>query len=94
MGDAMIMFGISSVFTVVTAIFWRWVTALSNARDKDGTKIDELTAEVAALKAEVYRDYQSKSESHRDNAQIIDMLKELQSNVTRLGDKIDRKADK
>lgn len=90
----MIMFAISSVFTVVTAIFWRWVTALSSARDKDGQKIDALTAEVASLKAEVYRDYQSKSESHRDNAQIIDMLKEIQSNVTRLGDKIDQKADK
>lgn len=94
MSDALIMFGISSVFTVVTAIFWRWVTALSNARDKDGAKIDELTSEVASLKAEVYRDYQSKSESHRDNAQIIDMLREIKNDVTRLGDKMDQKADK
>jgi hypothetical protein len=94
MGDAMIMFGISSVFTVVTAIFWRWVTALSSARDKDSAKIDALTGELALLKAEVYRDYQSKSESHRDNAQIIDMLQEIKTNVTRLGDKIDQKADK
>lgn len=94
MGDAMIMFAISSVFTVVTAIFWRWVTALSSARDKDSAKIDALTGELASLKAEVYRDYQSKSESHRDNAQIIDMLQEIKTNVTRLGDKIDQKADK
>lgn len=94
MTDAMVMFGISSIFTIVTAIFWRWVTALSSARDKDSTKIDDLTAEVADLKAEVYRDYQSKSESHRDNEQIIDMLREIKNNVTRLGDKMDKKADK
>lgn len=94
MGDAMIMFAISSVFTVVTAIFWRWVTALSSARDKDSAKIDSLVNEVSSLKAEVYRDYQSKSESHRDNAQIIDMLREIKQDVTRLGDKMDKKADK
>lgn len=94
MSDALIMFAISSVFTVVTAIFWRWVTAISSARDKDSAKIDELSSEVANLKAEVYRDYQSKDESRHDNAQILEMLREIKNNVTRLGDKMDKKADK
>ncbi len=94
MNEALVMFGISSVFTVVSAIFWRWVTTLSSARDKDVAKIESITVELSDLKAEIYRDYQSKSESHRDNEQIIDMLREIKTNVTRLGDKMDKKADK
>lgn len=94
MNDAIIMFGISSIFTVVTAIFWRWVAALSSARDKDSAKIESLTEVVLTLRAEVYRDYQSKDGSHRDNSQIIDMLREIKNDVTRLGDKMDKKADK
>lgn len=94
MSDAIMMFGLTSVVGLISAIFWRWVAALSQSRDKDSEKIASLTTEVADLKAEVYRDYQSKTESHRDNAQIMDMLREIKDNVTRLGDKMDKKADK
>ncbi len=94
MTDTLIMFGLATVVTLVSTVFWRWVSSISQVQDKNGSQIDAVAADVAALKAEVYRDYQSKSESHRDNAQIIDMLREIKNDVTRLGDKMDKKADK
>lgn len=94
MTDTLIMFGLATVVTLVSTVFWRWVSSISQVQEKNGSQIDTVAADVAALKAEVYRDYQSKSESHRDNAQIIDMLREIKTDVTRLGDKMDKKADK
>lgn len=94
MTDNLIMFGLATIVTLVTTVFWRWVSSISQIQDKNGNQIEDVAADVASLKAEVYRDYQSKSESHRDNEQIIDMLKEIKNNVTRLGDKMDKKADK
>ena len=94
MNETLIMFGLATVVTLVSTVFWRWVSSISQVQDKNSAQIDEVAADVAALKAEVYRDYQSKSESHRDNEKIIDMLREIKNDVTRLGDKMDKKADK
>lgn len=94
MTDTLIMFALATIVTLISTVFWRWVSSISQVQDKNSTQIDAVADDVAALKAEVYRDYQSKSESHRDNAQIIDMLREIKNDVTRLGDKMDKKADK
>lgn len=94
MTDAMIMFSLATVVTLISTVFWRWVSSISQVQDKNSATIDKVEADVASLKAEVYRDYQSKNESHRDNAQIMDMLREIKNDVTRLGDKMDKKADK
>ena len=94
MNETLIMFGLATAVTLVSTVFWRWVSSISQIQDKNGSQIDDVAADVAALKAEVYRDYQSKSESRHDNTQILDMLREIKTDVTRLGDKMDQKADK
>lgn len=94
MTDTLIMFALATVVTLVSTVFWRWVSSISQTQDKNGSQIDTVAADVAALKAEVYRDYQSKSESHRDSEQILGMLREIKNDVVRLGDKMDKKADK
>lgn len=94
MTDTLIMFALATVVTLVSTVFWRWVSSISQIQDKNSSQIDDVAADVAALKAEVYRDYQSKSESRHDNTQILDMLREIKTDVTRLGDKMDKKADK
>jgi len=94
MTDTLIMFGLATVVTLVSTVFWRWVSSISQVQEKNGSQIDTVAADVAALKAEVYRDYQSKSESHRDSEQILGMLREIKTDVVRLGDKMDKKADK
>ena len=94
MTDTLIMFALATVVTLVSTVFWRWVSSISQIQDKNGSQIDDVAADVAALKAEVYRDYQSKSESRHDNTQVLDMLREIKIDVTRLGDKMDKKADK
>lgn len=94
MTDTLIMFGLATVVTLVSTVFWRWVSSISQVQEKNGNQIDAVAADVAALKAEVYRDYQSKNESHRDSEQILGMLREIKADVSKLGDKIDKKADK
>lgn len=94
MTDTLIMFALATVVTLVSTVFWRWVSSISQTQDKNGTQIDTVAADVAALKAEVYRDYQSKNESRHDNEQILEMLREIKTNVSKLNDKLDRKADK
>ena len=94
MNDTLIMFGLTTVVTLVFTVFWRWVSSIGQIQEKNGNQIDTVAADVAALKAEVYRDYQSKSESHRDSEQILGMLREIKTDVVRLGDKMDKKADK
>ncbi len=94
MNETLIMFGLATVVTLVSTVFWRWVSSISQIQDKNSAQIDDVAAVVSALKAEVYRDYQSKNESRHDNTQILDMLREIKNDVTRLGDKMDKKADK
>ena len=94
MNETLIMFGLATVVTLVSTVFWRWVSSISQIQDKNSAQIDDVAAVVSALKAEVYRDYQSKDESRHDNTQILDMLREIKTDVTRLGDKMDKKADK
>lgn len=94
MTDNMIMLALGTVITFLTAVFWRWVSSIKNNSDKNTTQVEAVVSDVAALKAEVYRDYQSKNESRHDNGQILDMLREIKTDVVRLGDKMDKKADK
>ena len=94
MMDTLIMFALGTVVTLVSTVFWRWVSSISKVQEQNTTQITAVAADVAELKAEVYRDYQSKSESRHDNTQILDMLREIKNDVTRLGDKMDKKADK
>lgn len=94
MNDAMIMFALATVVTLISTVFWRWVSSISQVQDKYRLQIAAINADISALKAELYRDYQSKNESHRNNAQVLEMLREIKADVTRLGDKMDRKADK
>lgn len=94
MSDAMLMFGLTTVVTLISAVFWRWVSSISKALDKDGDQIDGLKAEVDDLRSEVYRNYQSKTDAHRDSEQIISMLRDIKKDVAKLSDKLDNKADK
>lgn len=94
MMETLIMFALGTVVTLVSTVFWRWVSSISKVQEQNTSQITAVAADVAELKAEVYRDYQSKSESRHDNTQILDMLREIKNDVTRLGDKMDKKADK
>lgn len=94
MTNTLIMFGISTVAALIQAIFWRWVSMISDARKEDGKKIESLSREVVELRAEVYKKYQTKEDSHRDSQKILDALKDIKTDVGKLSDKLDKKADK
>ena len=94
MSDTYIVLTISIVATIVQAIFWRWVATLSSSQEKNRLQISTLKSEVSDLRAEMYRNYQSKSDAHIDNQRILDSLSDLKADVKELGHKLDKKADK
>lgn len=94
MSDTYIVLTISIVTTIVQAIFWRWVATLSSSQDENRLQISTLKSEVSDLRAEMYRNYQSKSDAHIDNQRILDSLSDLKVDVKELGHKLDKKADK
>lgn len=94
MTDAYILFALSTVVTILSAIFWKWNSSISKSNDRAVTKIDELTVEVQDFKSEIYQNYQSKTEAHRDTERIISMLQDIKGDVGKLSDKLDSKADK
>ncbi|AWY19462.1 MULTISPECIES: hypothetical protein [Moraxella] len=94
MSDTYVVLTISIVATIVQAIFWRWVATLSSSQDENRLQISTLKSEVSDLRAEMYRNYQSKSDAHIDNQRILDSLSDLKADVKELGHKLDKKADK
>lgn len=94
MSDTYIVLTISIVAGIIQAIFWRWVATLSSSQDENRLQISTLKSEVSDLRAEMYRNYQSKSDAHIDNQRILDSLSDLKADVKELGHKLDKKADK
>lgn len=94
MSDTYLVLTISIVAGIIQAIFWRWVATLSSSQDENRLQISTLKSEVSDLRAEMYRNYQSKSDAHIDNQRILDSLSDLKADVKKLGHKLDKKADK
>lgn len=94
MSDTYVVLTISIVATIVQAIFWRWVATLSSSQDENRLQLNQLKSDIAELRSEMYRNYQSKSDAHIDNQRILDSLSDLKADVKELGHKLDKKADK
>lgn len=92
--ETMIMTCLTILFGLVQTAFWRWVTNVEKARDKDGEKIESLEREVSDLRAEMYQKYQSKDDWHRDVERIMKTLDRIEHQIDKLDEKLDKKADK
>lgn len=94
MNDTYVVLTISIVATIVQACFWRWVANLSTTQEKNSSQLDGLKVQINELRAEMYRNYQSKSDAHLDSNRILESLNDLKADVKELGYKLDKKADK
>lgn len=94
MSNAMLMLTISTVAGIIQAVFWRWVSSISDARKEDSKKIEELSQRISALSYELYKEYQSKVDAHLDNQKILESLRELKTDVNKISEKLDKKVDK
>lgn len=92
--DAMGMLAITTVATVVQAIFWRWVSSISDTSKDNAKKLEDYATELGRLRAEIYRDYQSKGDAHTDNQRIMQALTKIETDVGKISDKLDKKVDK
>lgn len=94
MNDTYIVLAVSIVATIIQAIFWRWVAILSSSQDDNRVQINQLKAELAELRAEIYRDYPSKNDMHKDYDRIMQSLQKIENDIEKIGDKLDTKVDK
>lgn len=94
MNDTYLVLTISIVAGVIQAIFWRWVSSIGDSNKENSKKLEHFGAELAELRAEVYRDYQSKNNAHIDNQRILESLSDLKADVKELSHKLDKKVDK
>lgn len=94
MTDTYLVLTISIVAGVIQAIFWRWVSSIGDSNKENSKKLENFGSELAELRAEVYRDYQSKNNAHIDNQRILESLSDLKADVKELSHKLDKKVDK
>lgn len=94
MNDTYIVLTISIVATIVQAIFWRWVSSIGDSSKDNSKKLEAFGEQLSTLRAEIYRDYQSKTDSHKDNDRIMQSLHEIKTELNKVNDKLDKKADK
>lgn len=94
MSDTYIVLIISTVLGLVQAGFWKWVQNISDERKADRAKIDRLDEDLNELRSEMYKNYQSKVDSHKDNDRIMQSLQEIKTELSKVNDKLDKKVDK
>lgn len=94
MSDTYIVLTISIVATIVQAIFWRWVSSIGDSNKENTKKLESFGVELADLRAEMYRDYPTKADSHKDSERIMQSLQEIKTELGKVNDKLDKKADK
>ncbi len=94
MTDPMLILTVGTVATVVQAIFWRWVSSISEANKAQAKKIENLHREIVALRNEIYKDYSTKTDFYNDRENIMQSLARIESNIDKINDKLDKKADK
>ena len=92
--DALGMLSVTTVVTIVQAIFWRWVSSVSDNSKDNAKKLEDMKTDISGFKLDVSQNYQSKAEAHRDMQTIMDGLKEIKVEVKEVGNKLDKKADK
>lgn len=94
MNDAMMVLIISTAVGLISTIFWRWVSAVSDGSKENTKKVDDLRTDLTSFKLEVSQNYQSKADAHRDMQTIMEALREIKTEVKEVGNKLDKKADK
>lgn len=72
-----------ALLTLLSGVLWYWVRGVDE-RGKDNRREIERIKET----------HQRREDAHRDYKQLYDLMKEVQQQVTKINDKLDRKADK
>lgn len=90
MSEAVILF----IATTVLGVFWKWVSSLKENSQENSKKIETINTTIIDLKTEIYRDYQSKEDAHKDHKHLLEVLKEIKGDIKEVGNKLDKKVDK
>lgn len=77
----------NAVLGLLISIGWYWVRSIDKKQDEDKLRMDRIEERMR-------REYQLREDAKRDSDRLYDTLKDIKAQITRLGDKIDQKADK
>lgn len=84
----------NTILGLVIAAFWHWVRGIDKKQDEDKARMDRIDERMSKEFAEVRKDYQRRDDAQQQSGLIIEMLKDIKNQVEKLGDKLDKKADK
>nr|DAS54071.1 MAG TPA: outer capsid protein sigma-1 attachment protein [Caudoviricetes sp.] len=83
-------FAFKTLWGLATAAGWFWVNGISGRLKELEARIERLKEEQHAVKLA----YATKQEAEADRKTVTDALSRLENKIDKLGDKLDRKADK
>ncbi len=73
----------AGLLALLSGVFWYWVKSISKQRDVD-------RADVEYIK----REYVRRDDHRIETSRVYDLLKEIKSQLQKVDDKLDKKADK
>ena len=83
-------FAFKTLWGLATAAGWFWVNGISGRLKEPEARIERLNEELHDAKLA----YATKKEADADRKTVTDALSRLENKIDKLGDKLDRKADK
>ncbi len=94
MDKTIVMSVVSIFFSLLQGAFWFWVNSLVKNQALARQKIDEIETKLYEFQQEVYKSYQSKTDSHRDIERIENLCNDIKKELHNVSNKLDKKADK
>lgn len=85
---------ISLVVGTFSAIFWYWIKNIDKKQDEDKARMDKIEAEFRAETQKIRSEYQRRDDAKREYNNVLQLLRDIRSDVRDLSHKLDKKADK
>ncbi|MDO4434861.1 MAG: hypothetical protein Q4B71_00400 [Cardiobacteriaceae bacterium] len=84
----------NSMMGLLLAVFWYWVRSIDKKQDEDKARMDKIEERTQSALAEIRHHYQRRDDAHKDQSALMEMLRDIKHQITRINDKLDQKADK
>lgn len=83
-----------AILSMISAIFWYWVRGIDARQNETKQLLTRLEERLHEEVRMVSKEYQRREDAHRDQQQLMLIMQEVKSQLNKINDKLDRKADK
>lgn len=84
----------SLVVGTFSAIFWYWIKNIDKKQDEDKARMDKIEADLRGETQKIRDEYQRRDDAKSEYSNVLQLLRDIRSDVRDLSNKIDKKADK